>query len=61
MKKKNYYKDLEKYDDEIYCNTCGSVDVYYQRSVANGEVWECKLCGQEVLTSHKPNEDDYRS
>lgn len=56
---KNYFDDIEKYDAELYCNECGSDKIAYDRTVSNGEVWHCKNCKKEIMTSHKPNEDDY--
>ena len=31
----------------------------YIRTVANGEVYWCKICKTENLVSEKPNEDNY--
>lgn len=58
----SYFEDLEKWENEFYCNECGCDKVtgfYYDRTVANGEVWICKNCKTEDLVSEKPNEDNY--
>jgi len=59
MKKKDYFKDVEKYDLELYCHECGSEEIAYDRTCSNCEVWHCKVCKLEIQTSHKPNEDNY--
>jgi hypothetical protein len=57
-----YFKDLEKWENSLYCNECGrdthTTDFHYSRSVANGDVFICK-CKNEIVVDHKPNEDNY--
>lgn len=57
----DYLKDIEDWESSFCCN-CGE-DTFekftWQRSVSNGEVWECEDCGSECLVDHQPNEDDY--
>jgi len=59
---KNYFDDLEKWENSFYCNECGCdkiTDFAYDRTVSNGEVWHCKHCKTETNVSDKPNEDNY--
>ena len=58
---KDYFNDIEEWENSFYCN-CG-YDTFeyfnYQRTVPNGEVWDCQNCGSELLVRVQPNEDDY--
>ncbi len=57
-----YSEDLEKWENSFCCNECGCdkiTDFYYDRTVANGEVWHCKHCKTEILVGHEPKEDNY--
>lgn len=58
-----YFKDLEKWENSFYCNECGTdnhtTDFHYSRCVANGDVYKCNNCKNEIIVAHKPNEDDY--
>ena len=59
---RNYFDDLEKWENSFYCNECGCDEVKdfaYDRTVANGEVWHCKRCKTETVQGNKPNEDNY--
>jgi transcription elongation factor Elf1 len=60
---KDFDKDLQRYESQLYCTDCGNDKVdktfIYNRTVANGEVWNCKECGKENLTDEKPNADNY--
>lgn len=59
--KRNFDDDFEIYLLTFGCNECGNEDkdsFTYQRTVANGEVWICS-CKAEIITNHKPNEDNY--
>lgn len=58
-----YFKDVEKWENSFYCNECGTdnhtTDFHYSRSVANGDVYKCNNCKNEIVVDHKPNEDNY--
>lgn len=57
-----YIKDLNDWEHSFYCNECGNdnkKDFTYHRTVANGEVWDCKFCKTERLIQDQPNEDNY--
>jgi uncharacterized phage protein (TIGR01671 family) len=59
---KNYFDDIEKWENSFYCNECGYdkiTDFIHARNVANGEVWYCKNCKTEIRVNDKPNEDNY--
>lgn len=59
---RDFDKDMEQYEESLYCNECGNDDentFNYNRTVANGEVWNCKICNKENLTPEKPNADLY--
>jgi len=59
---KDFDKDMERYEESLYCSECGNDDkktFNYSRTVANGEVWNCKICDKENLTPEKPNADLY--
>ena len=36
-----------------------TTDFNYCRTVANGDVFICKNCKNEIVVDHKPNEDNY--
>lgn len=58
----DYFTDLDVYEYEFECNECGNSGIEnfnYMRTVANGEVWRCRTCKNELLTMNKPNEDNY--
>jgi len=60
--RKNYFKDHETYLESFQCGVCGTPDqeqFIYDRTVANGEVWICKNCNEELLVNEEPNEDNY--
>lgn len=57
-----FFSDLERYENDLYCDECGEEDktnFVYQRTCASGEVWHCKTCNQEHVKGVKPNEDNY--
>ena len=58
-----YEKDLQQYEDSLYCTDCGNDKVdktfIYSRTVANGEIWDCRECGKENMSNQKPNPDNY--
>ena len=59
---KDYFNDLDKWELSFSCNECGSYeknDFSYERTIANGEVWHCKHCHNEILVNQEPNQDDY--
>jgi len=59
---RDFDTDIEKYENELYCSMCGNDDkktFIYDRSVANGEIWNCKDCGKENIVNHEPKADDY--
>ena len=60
---KDYNEDLKEWENSFNCGYCGiegtHKDFTYQRTVANGEVWECRNCNKETLVAEKQNEDDY--
>ena len=45
------------YLEYFYCDSCGieknGTDVRYVRSVANGDVFACPQCGEEVLVNEQ--------
>lgn len=54
--------DMEKWEETFICNECGCdghLNFRYVRTVANGEVWQCKNCSQEILVDDKPDEYKY--
>lgn len=58
-----YFKDMAKWENSFYCNECGNdnhtENFHYSRTVANGDVFICKSCKNEIVVDHKPNEDNY--
>jgi hypothetical protein len=57
-----YFDDLAKWENCFYCNECGCdkiTDFVYDRTVANGEVWQCRQCKTETVVGDMPNEDRY--
>lgn len=58
----DFFEDIDIYHDSFDCNECGGFGIEnfrYDRTVANGEVWNCKKCNAELLTMEQPNEDNY--
>jgi predicted SprT family Zn-dependent metalloprotease len=58
----NFFDDLDEYLESFQCKECSSYeqkDFGYNRTVANGEVWVCKNCKEELLVNEEPNEDNY--
>jgi hypothetical protein len=58
----DYFKDLEKWEESFWCNECGEDKMngfYYDRTVANGEVWICRNCKNQTMVNEQPNEDNY--
>lgn len=59
---KDWFKDMDKWVEDFHCNECGNTEYEsfrYDRTVANGEVWICAFCNNEVLVDEQPNQDDY--
>jgi predicted SprT family Zn-dependent metalloprotease len=59
---RDYFVDLEKWENSFYCNECNCYEIKdfaFDRTVANGEVWHCKNCKNEIMVNDKPNEDNY--
>lgn len=57
-----YLKDLENWENSLYCNECGNCNrnnFSYGRSVANRQVIFCKDCETDFIKGRKPNEDNY--
>jgi len=57
-----YLIALKAYKESLYCSSCGNDNnktFFYQRTVANGEVYWCNRCKTENLVSHQPNEDNF--
>lgn len=55
----NYIKKIEEWEDSFVCMNCDALDhtdFYYDRTVANGEVWNCKHCGEETMVDEMPKE-----
>jgi transcription elongation factor Elf1 len=57
---KDFFKDIDEYEKQFYCNECGEHQYFnYDRTVSNGEIWNCGNCETELIVNEKPNEDDY--
>lgn len=57
-----FFEDIDKWENSFECNICGELDhnnFVYDRTVANGEVWHCSNCQNEIVVNEKPNEDNY--
>ena len=53
----NYLEEIEEWENSFECNECGNNDhnnYIYDRTVANGEVWHCKDCGNEIMVEEMP-------
>lgn len=62
MNNRDYFKDIEEWLESFECNECGVLNkgyFSYDRTVANGEVWTCRVCRAELLINEEPNEDNY--
>lgn len=53
-----YLTAISDYESEFNCNCGDKANLTFDRSVSNGEIWNCS-CGLEIITSHKPNEDNF--
>jgi hypothetical protein len=43
---------------DVYCNNCGAGEdeLNYLQAYANGEEWECTICGDRFMHSHKESD-----
>jgi len=59
---KDYFADLDKWENSFYCNECGNSEHHnfaYNFTTSNSEVWHCKICKTDTQVSFKPKEDNY--
>ena len=58
----DFEEKIHEYENSFNCNECGEdkkEGFTYDRTVSNGEIWNCKNCKTELVTPEEPNEDKF--
>lgn len=59
---KTYEVSMIEWLDSFRCGECGVEErknFFYDRTVANGEVWYCRKCNNQTMVSEEPKEENY--